>query len=113
METSPRLGTYATTTVAGESVRAFLPPPLPPEPPLKLDAPLQDLLERANRGLGRLDGIARMFPDPQLFLYAYIRKEALLSSQIEGTQSSFSDLDRKSTRLNSSHIQKSRMPSSA
>jgi len=92
MDTSPRLGTYATTTVAGESVRAFLPPPLPPDPPLKLDPPLQDLLERANRGLGRLDGIARMFPDPQLFLYAYVRKEALLSSQIEGTQSSFSDL---------------------
>ena len=92
MDIRSRLGTYATTTVAGESVRAFLPPPLPPDPPLKLDPPLQDLLERANRGLGRLDGIARMFPDPQLFLYAYVRKEALLSSQIEGTQSSFSDL---------------------
>jgi Fic family protein len=92
MAPNPRLGTYATTTVAGESVRAFLPPPLPPDPSLKFDHALQDLLERANRGLGRLDGIARMFPDPQLFLYAYVRKEALLSSQIEGTQSSFSDL---------------------
>ena len=92
MATNPRLGTYATTTVAGEGVRAFLPPPLPPDPPLRFDHALQDLLERANRGLGRLDGIARMFPDPQLFLYAYVRKEALLSSQIEGTQSSFSDL---------------------
>ena len=92
MDASLRLGTYATTIVAGERVRAFVPSPLPPDPALNLDGPLQHLLERANRGLGRLDGIARMFPDPQLFLYAYVRKEALLSSQIEGTQSSFSDL---------------------
>jgi len=87
-----RLGDYVTTTVAGERVRAYVPPALPPEPPLALDAELQDLLERANRGLGRLDGVARLFPDPQMFLYMYVRKEALLSSQIEGTQSSFSDL---------------------
>ena len=80
------------TTAGGERVRAYLPRPLPPEPPLRLDAELQDLLERANRGLGRLDGVARLFPDPQMFLYMYVRKEALLSSQIEGTQSSFSDL---------------------
>ena len=80
------------TTAGGERVRAYLPRPLPPEPPLTLDAELQDLLERANRGLGRLDGVARLFPDPQMFLYMYVRKEALLSSQIEGTQSSFSDL---------------------
>ncbi len=92
MEANPRLGTYAIAMVAGERVRAFLPPPLPPSPPVALDAELQDLLERANRGLGRLDGVARMFPDPQLFLYAHVRKEALLSSQIEGTQSSYSDL---------------------
>ncbi len=87
-----RLGTYATTNVAGESVRAFVPPPLPPQPPLDISAERQDLLEKANRSLGRLDGIASIFPDPALFLYMYVRKEALLSSQIEGTQSSFSDL---------------------
>ncbi|MFN0317511.1 MAG: Fic/DOC family N-terminal domain-containing protein [Burkholderiales bacterium] len=87
-----RLGSYETTSVAGESVRAFIPPPLPPAPPLVMSLALQDLIEKANRGLGRLDGIARILPDPSLFLYTYVRKEALLSSQIEGTQSSFSDL---------------------
>ena len=69
-----------------------MPPPLPPEPPLQLTPALQDLIEKANRGLGRLDGVARVFPQPELFLYMYVRKEALLSSQIEGTQSSLSDL---------------------
>ncbi len=87
-----RLGSYETTSVAGESVRAFIPPPLPPRPPLDLSAERHDLLEKANRSLGRLDGVATLFPDPALFLYMYVRKEALLSSQIEGTQSSFSDL---------------------
>ena len=89
---NPRLGTYSTTSVAGENVRAFVPPPLPPDPPLEIGPVLQDLIEKANRGLGRLDGIARVLPEPSLFLYMYVRKEALLSSQIEGTQSSFSDL---------------------
>jgi Fic family protein len=87
-----RLGTYETTSVAGENVRAFIPPPLPPHPALDISPALQDLIERANRGLGRLDGVTRILPDPSLFLYTYVRKEALLSSQIEGTQSSFSDL---------------------
>ena len=87
-----RLGAYVTTSVAGETVRAFVPPPLPPDPPLAITPHLQDLIEKANRGLGRLDGVARIFPEPALFLYMYVRKEALLSSQIEGTQSSFSDL---------------------
>lgn len=87
-----RLGAYVTTRVAGETVRAFVPSPLPPDPPLTITPHLQDLIEKANRGLGRLDGVARVFPDPALFLYMYVRKEALLSSQIEGTQSSFSDL---------------------
>ena len=71
---------------------AFIPRPLPPDPPLRLSDDLQDLLERANRALGRLDGLATLLPDPTLFLYLYIRKEAVLSSQIEGTQSSFSEL---------------------
>jgi Fic family protein len=71
---------------------AFIPAPLPPVPPLKTDAELDDLRDRANRALGRLDGIADLLPDASLFLYQYVRKEALLSSQIEGTQSSLSDL---------------------
>lgn len=86
-----RLGRFIESVVAGEKVRAFVPPPLPPTPPLELQ-PLLPLLGRADRALGRLDGLAQLLPDPQLFLYAYIRKEALLSSQIEGTQSSLTDL---------------------
>jgi len=72
-------------------VRAFVPPPLPPQPPVRLDT-VQVLLEQANQALGRLDGLASVLPDLSLFLYAYVRKEAVLSSQIEGTQSSLSDL---------------------
>lgn len=85
-------GSYLTSSVAGESYRAFLPAPLPPQPPLALDGELLQWLEKANRAIGRLDGISDILPDRQLFLYQYVRKEALLSSQIEGTQSSFSDL---------------------
>jgi Fic family protein len=92
MPDTRRLGTYETTSVAGETVRAFIPPPLPPDPPLDITPVMQDLVEKANRGLGRLDGVTRILPDASLFLYTYVRKEALLSSQIEGTQSSFSDL---------------------
>jgi Fic family protein len=75
-----------------EVFRAFVPAPLPPEPPLKLTTADHALLERANRALGRLDAMASLLPNTSLFLYAYVRKEALVSSQIEGTQSSFSDL---------------------
>ncbi|MFZ0594162.1 MAG: Fic family protein, partial [Bryobacteraceae bacterium] len=64
---------------------------LPPVPPIRLD-PLQHLLEQANQALGRLDGLASILPDLSLFIYTYVRKEAVLSSQIEGTQSSLSDL---------------------
>lgn len=86
-----RLGTYVTTTVTGELVRAFIPPRLPPNPPVEL-AELYQHLDRANQALGRLDGLTTLLPDTKFFLYLYVRKEALLSSQIEGTQSSFSDL---------------------
>jgi Fic family protein len=86
-----RLGRYVTTSVAGERVRAFVPRPLPPVPPLRMEG-LLSLLEEANRALGRLDGVTSVLPDPPLFIYMYVRKEALLSSQIEGTQSSLSDL---------------------
>src|SRR5204862_6491912 len=71
---------------------AFHPRPLPPDPPLAIDAGLQGLLDQANQALGRLDGITLLLPDPDQFLYTYVRKEAVLSSQIEGTQSSLSDL---------------------
>jgi len=90
-ENKSRLGTYVTTTVTGEPVRAFIPPELPPNPPVEL-AGLHQHLDRANQALGRLDGLTTLLPDTKVFLYLYIRKEALLSSQIEGTQSSFSDL---------------------
>ncbi|HEX5726243.1 MAG TPA: Fic family protein [Longimicrobiaceae bacterium] len=76
----------------GETVRAFIPNPLPPVPELRPDTETTDLLERANRALGRVDGLATLLPDYALFLYFYIRKEAVLSSQIEGTQSSISEL---------------------
>lgn len=85
-------GHYLTTTTCGEEVNAFVPDPLPPAPPLEFDAELEELLEAAAVGVGRLDGISVVLPDPQLFLYSYVRKEAVLSSQIEGTQSSLSDL---------------------
>jgi Fic family protein len=86
-----RLGRYETSAAGGENVRTYIPVPLPPNPPVDL-AGHQAALELANQTVGRLDGIASVLPDPSLFLYMYIRKEALLSSQIEGTQSSLSDL---------------------
>ena len=85
-------GRYEITSTAGESVRAFVPAPLPPDPPVLLEGPLQALHDRALLACGRLDGVSALLPDPELFLYAYVRREALLSSQIEGTQSSLSDL---------------------
>ncbi len=85
-------GRYIINSTSGERVKAFIPNPLPPFPPLKLDAPLPALLEQAHIALGRLDGVSAILPDPSLFLYMYVRKEAVLSSQIEGTQSSLSDL---------------------
>ena len=90
-ENSSRLGKLVTISTAGEVAKAFIPPALPPIPMVQMDK-LYGPLERANRALGRLDGIASILPDTPLFLYMYIRKEALLSSQIEGTQSSLSDL---------------------
>src|ERR1700682_4999001 len=91
VELKQRLGRYVVKTYEKETVRAFVPPPLPPDPPLRLDG-LQQLLEQANQAVGRLDGLASILPDLSLFIYAYVRKEAVLSSQIEGTQSSLSDL---------------------
>lgn len=86
-----RLGRYETTIFGGEAARAFVPPPLPPVPPIDIPSLILPL-QRAQLALGRLDGMASILPDTGLFLYMYVRKEALLSSQIEGTQSSLSDL---------------------
>lgn len=87
-----KIGQYVHCATAGETYRAYVPSPLPPDPPLAIDADLLTLLEQANRALGRLDGIADLLPDRNLFLYQYVRREAVVSSQIEGTQSSLSDL---------------------
>lgn len=91
-----RLGRFVETPVAGEIVRAFVPPPLPPEPSIDVLA-LLEKLSLAERALGRLDGITMLLPRQELFLYMYVRKEAVLSSQIEGTQSTLSDLLRFET----------------
>lgn len=88
---SDRIGTYRISTAGGEEVRAYVPPPLPPKPAVDL-GPFYSQIEAANRAIGHLDGVTSILPDTPLFLYMYVRKEALLSSQIEGTQSSLSDL---------------------
>jgi Fic family protein len=85
-------GRFEVTAVGGERVRAFVPVPLPPEPPVDMTPERQHLLDGALLACGRLDGVTALLPEPDLFLYAYVRREAVLSSQIEGTQSSLSDL---------------------
>jgi Fic family protein len=86
-------GTYHTVSTAGdEPVRAFVPSPLPPEPSLAPDPAVRETMDQALLALGRLDSVSSLLPDTDLFLYSYVRKEAVLSSQIEGTQSSLSDL---------------------
>ncbi len=73
-----RLGRYIETSYGSETVRAFVPPALPPDPPVRLEG-LQELLEGANHALGRLDGLSSVLPGLELFLYTYVRKEAVLS----------------------------------
>lgn len=85
-------GTHITVSTVDEPCQAFVPHPLPPRPALAIDSSLRDLLDQALIALGRLDSVAILLPDTSLFLYMYIRKEAVLSSQIEGTQSSLNDL---------------------
>ncbi len=85
-------GHYLPISTTGETARAFVPRALPPDPLLEIDGELGALLDAASTALGRLDGVSLLLPDPGLFLYSYVRKEAVLSSQIEGTQSSLSDL---------------------
>jgi len=86
-----RTGRFIVTSAGGERVRAFVPPMLPPDPAIDVMS-LLDRLSVAERALGRLDGITVFLPRHELFLYMYVRKEAVLSSQIEGTQSTLSDL---------------------
>jgi len=96
-------------TRAGENVpqpgggNAFVPKPLPPDPPVDIDAKMQALLSKADRYLGRLDGSIRTLPNPDLFVFMYVRKEAVLSSQIEGTQSSLNDLLEAEAEIFDSH----------
>lgn len=80
--------------------RAFIPAPLPPQPSVDLSGPLRKLLSTADYALGRLDGAVLTLPNPELFVYMYVRKEAVLSSQIEGTQSSLQNLLAAEARLN-------------
>lgn len=85
-------GTYELTAASGESVRAFVPQPLPPVPEINFREGLRRPLEAATTALGRLDAVTELLPDATLFVYGYVRKEAVLSSQIEGTQSSLAEL---------------------
>jgi Fic family protein len=86
-------GTYETTSVAGENVRAFIPHPLPPaRPALKLAEDLASLQQQAESGLAALEAAGRMVPSLDWFVYSFVRKEAVISSQIEGTQASLDDL---------------------
>ncbi len=85
-------GNYLTISMVGEKAQAFVPVPLPPTPPIEWSPELREKYDQALLALGRLDSISSLLPDTSLFLYMYVRKEAVLSSMIEGTQSSLSDL---------------------
>lgn len=85
-------GRYITVATSGEPFRAFVPTPLPPKPPLVWSSSLRRRFDAALVALGRLDAVTSMLPNASLLLYSFVRKEAVLSSQIEGTQSSLADL---------------------
>ena len=85
-------GRYVTISTVGEKAQAFVPAPLPPRPPIDWTPELRSKFDQALLALGRLDSVSTLLPDTLLFLYMYVRKEAVLSSMIEGTQSSLSDL---------------------
>lgn len=86
---SDRAGRYVRQSTG---YSAFIPTPLPPDPPLTLDGPLILALSRAAEAVGRLDGLSRTIPNPEPFVAMYVRREAVLSSQIEGTQSTLDDV---------------------
>ena len=88
-QTSTRAGRYVKQL---SGYRAFVPSRLPPDPPVQIDNELLDILSHADRAVGRLDGSAETLPDSDLLVFMYIRKEAVLSSQIEGTQASLMDV---------------------
>lgn len=88
----PPPGRYIKVAAAGESFKAFVPAPLPPDPPIAWSSALRRRFDETLLALGRLDAQAAHLPNASLLLYSYVRKEAVLSSQIEGTQSSLSDL---------------------
>jgi Fic family protein len=85
-------GHYITISTVGEKAQAFVPAPLPPAPPIEWSSELRGKFDQALLALGRLDSVSVLLPDTSIFLYMYVRKEAVLSSMIEGTQSSLSDL---------------------
>jgi Fic family protein len=85
-------GKYVNISTLGEKAQAFVPAPLPPRPPIEWTPGLRGKFDRALLALGRLDSVSTLLPDTSRLLYMYIRKEAVLSSMIEGTQSSLSDL---------------------
>jgi Fic family protein len=89
MAAAKRAGRYV-QQIAG--YRAFIPANVPPDPPIRFDAEMTKLLSDADRALGRLDGVASVLPNPDLFVAMYVRHEAVLSSQIEGTQSTLEDV---------------------
>ena len=91
-ETSNRSGVFINQLAGDLRYKAFIPNPLPPDPQIKMDLESWQLLSDADRALGRLDGVTETLPNPELFVSMYVRKEAVLSSQIEGTQTSLVDL---------------------
>ena len=97
---SARAGRYVTQPAG---YRAFVPMPLPPKPPVLITGELQALLSMADLALGRLDGAVMTLPEPDLFVFMYVRKEAVLSSQIEGTQSSLQDLLAAEAKIFATH----------
>ena len=96
MDSPTRAGSYE---VQPGGYRAFVPAPLPPDPPLQIDMDLLGWLSKADRALGRLDGATENLPNPNLFVFMYVRKEAVLSSQIEGTQASLLDVLEAESRM--------------
>ena len=99
-----RAGRYIKQLSGDVSYNAFIPAPLPPAPPIKFDAELINMLSKADQAIGRLDGVLNSVPNHELFVAMYIKKEAVLSSQIEGTQASLSDILEKEEDILSSKI---------
>ena len=87
-----RAGKYKTNLTGELQYKSFLPKQLPPDPPIELDEETVNILSKANRSIGILDGVSRQLPNVELFVSMYVRKEALLSSQIEGTQATLDDI---------------------